>query len=208
MAINILSVDFDWLMDPSIEIYNDSLNINMTVDDLLKISPGVNCEFNYQNYYKLYLLLYDICKNINDNSRILIFDNHHDIITCIEDMWQINEPYNLYNIDHHHDCGYPDPIAPNVYEQDLNSGNWVQWCKNLNSYIWINNTNSALLTNPELIKNIPNYQYTSDLQLITYLHFDYVFICLSPEWIPKKYVNLFEVFIHAIHHIAGEESQC
>ena len=57
-----------------------------------------------------------------------------------------NDILTIYNIDHHHDCGYHLKEEP-LLKQELSCANWVAKIKEINlldRYIWIKNTNSSL----------------------------------------------------------------
>ena len=188
--INILSVDFDWIMEPCIELYNNSIKETTPLDDVLKTSPGINIHPDYKKYYILVKLLNNICKDL-PKENIQIVDHHPQIVDCIIN-WNINDKYRIYNIDHHHDCGYGVDDSAGVMEQGLQCGNWVHYCTNLRKYVWINNKNSDTILPEEITSAIPNYHYTYDINILNYVKFDYVFLCLSPAWIPEGCWPLFD----------------
>ena len=187
--MNILSIDFDWIMEPSIGIYNDfccdekALNSHIPVKDSIRFKP------KYEKFYQLNYYLKKIKETIDDPTHIVFADYHNEIVKYIYEIWNIKEPYNLYNIDHHHDMGYDKQ-----FKDELNSSNWVHFCKNLKVYNWIGNKTSDQSTlTPNIISNIPKFNSSTNIHSIKDIKFDYVFICLSPGWIPDELFYLFYV---------------
>ena len=191
--INILSVDFDWIMEPSIKAYNDITDGLIPLDETLASSPGITISPSYAKFKDLVIYTGNIAQTMVASNHVVFGKNHNEIITSIENIWHINRPYNIYNIDHHHDCGYTVETLEELYNQGLGCGNWVPYCKNLNEYIWINNRNSDLQIIDEVFQNFHKFTRTSDLHLIDYIPFDYMFVCLSPGWIPSKLFPLYDV---------------
>lgn len=97
----ILTIDFDIIMWPSIELYNHFVNgddDNMwDIETDFPLLQYANADLEL--YYKLtnFLLKYKE-KNIK-----FIFINSHDEI-----LKYINSPSTMVNIDHHHDLGYEE----------------------------------------------------------------------------------------------------
>lgn len=205
-TVNILSVDFDWIMEPSIGIYNPLIKTDHPIDDLMQENPGCIFQADLSKFNTLNTYLANICRVIELSERIQFATHHDSIVDCIENCWKLtNVKYNIYNIDHHHDCGY-EPTLNKIYEQKITCGNWVQYCKQLNSYTWINNKNSDDPVSDELVTNVPKFKQSNDIQLIGRIPFDYVFICLSPAWVPKQYHPLFSALECSIANLFEKES--
>lgn len=184
--MNILTIDFDIIMAPSIQYYN-GLVPQTNWDDLLK-NP----------YYQLSLIDTDIYNKLTnqilDYLPSLKFDQIHFIKSHeqVNNYLLLNKKYNIINIDHHHDLGYS---KKDCNEQiDINGcANWVQYIhsKNqLNQYTWIHNDNS--------IKPDKNLQYllSNDWEIKKFnlnnlIVPDLLIICLSAPWVPPSYQNLF-----------------
>ena len=194
MSIKILSVDLDWIMEPSINMYNGLASGNTNLDEFLKQNPGISLEGDLDKYKTLSIYLKNICNKITLPDRIQFRINHDEIINCIDNIWKLDkEKYDIYNIDHHHDCGYGIEKYSDVVDQGLTCGNWVMYCKNLRNYTWINNKNSDCGLIDEIIEKLTQFTYVSDINLINFINFDYVFVCLSPGWVPNKYFPLFDI---------------
>lgn len=97
----VLTIDFDVIMWPSIELYNNM--VDGTIDNLIEIEKDIPliqyANADLQTYYKLtnYLL-----KAKEKKIQIEFIDTHEKILNYIK------KPCNLINIDHHHDLGYND----------------------------------------------------------------------------------------------------
>ncbi len=196
---NILSIDFDIVMAPDINLYNALVGgeFNKTIDDLIEHHNFLeNVRMDYEHYNKLFLLLLDLVKYLNPED-VRISYNHEDI----KYMLQNDMDLVVYNIDHHHDLNYKE-------EDDLikcpicSCANWAKYFLengNISRYIWIKNSNS--IPKKDLYKFTWGEKIeTRDLikidSLVTSLpKIDKLFICLSPEWVPKKYHSLFYLMI-------------
>lgn len=193
--MNILSIDFDWIMEPSIEAYNyftgeHTLGPALAWEKVFELIPNLNIDCDLEKYKILYFLLKQVSKNIKSEN-IYVGFKHNEIYYFLEDI-DPNEPINIYNIDHHHDIGYPE--NDNTI---LNLGNWVDHInkdKNLVNYTWICNKNSTSCPS----NNLTHFYRTSDINIVDKVKFDKIFICASWEWVPLKYQGLFEILISAI----------
>jgi len=187
--MNILTIDFDWIMGDIIETYNGEISANedynIMWDNILLHSPGVNYWPNYQ----LYQEIKDIC-TIYKN-KLYKIKNHHDIVPFIE-----NPIDTLINIDHHHDYYFLNGFS-------YNCGNWVKWLyqhKMFKNYIWIPNTTSQLNLideNDLHLLTVPPYPRET---LFRY-KIDQVFLCQSPEWLSPQANELWELWTSTLDFI-------
>lgn len=190
--VNILSVDFDWIMEPCINLYNgmadDGINLSQNVEEL----KHIQCVPDYNKFYQISVYIKNIAKTINDNSKIYFCDKHREILDCINDKWKLDIPVHIYNIDHHHDCGYFGDIKKNT-ENGPGSNNWALMSDKIKKYTWINNKNSETISlNNDIIQHFDVFEQSSDINLINYIKFDYIFVCLSPGWVPTELFPLFD----------------
>jgi len=191
--MNILSIDFDWIMEPSIGIYNDFCFDEKKLNDHIPIKDSIRFKPQYEKFYQLNYYLKKIKETIDDPTHIVFADYHGEIVKYICEVWNIKEPFNLYNIDHHHDLGYKKNNIE-ILKDGLRSSNWASLCPNIKEYNWIGNKNSDQSTlTPEIISNVPKFNPSTNIHLIKDIKFDYVFICLSPGWIPDELFYLFYV---------------
>lgn len=228
--MKVLSLDLDYIMGPSIDLYadygwddnaftrweyfyneenNKKLNLNIDKKNLifmygvfLKSLKNSNCEvsFGYDHDNILYLLSND--KNIE----LVNIDHHHDIMYTehsgnddVDDMSLI--------------MSYDEEYRRLVENCDIHEGNWVAKLNSenrLKSYTWIGNTNSfselrkcetayfsSLIPKFKMLKrekyNFENY------------NFDKIFVCLSPQYVPKEHWFYFKLFLTAYENFTGNE---
>lgn len=189
----ILTIDFDIIMWPSIELYNNMITSN---DDKMIPMQQMIPLINYANadlelYYKItnYLL------NQKDKGTEIIFiDSHEEILNYIK------SETNVINIDHHHDLGYNDSQWDNSSPE---CGNWAYLGikKNLiKKYIWLHGNIANLWNIPKkyTLKNQNNISEGNALD-INYKHLitpSKIVICKSFNWIPINYR-----YLHALWYI-------
>ena len=195
--MNILSIDFDWIMEPSIEAYNyfikeDPLGPAQSWERIFELIPNLNIDYDLNKYKTLFFVLKQVANNIHRDN-IYVGYQHHELYYFLKDV-SPEEPITIYNIDHHHDLGYPEND-----NTKLNIGNWVTYInkeKKLQNYTWIRNKNSSL--NDLNYNNLNQFYHTTDINIIDTVRFDKIFICASWEWVPLKYKPLFEILVSAI----------
>ena len=182
----VLTIDFDVIMWPSIELYNNM--VDGTIDNLIEIEKDIPliqyANADLQTYYKLtnYLL-----KAKEKKIQIEFIDTHEKILNYIK------EPCNLINIDHHHDLGYND----NQWENSpICCANWAYHgikSKLINNYFWIH---GYMVTYPdERIKNIKYID--NNVTLIEYQHMiipSKIIICSSLNWVPTNIRYLYKIW--------------
>ena len=184
---NILTIDFDTVLAPCIELYNHMV-------------PSISWEnlmtnFSQRKLFHADLYLY---RYLTDKLLFLLEKMNKEDIVVIEDHGQIikyldlNEKMNIYNIDHHHDCGYPDSQGE-VEEDVINCGNWglmLSKMKILNNFYWIRNHNSSIPN-----KDIRKVDFIDiDLSEFNFVNMptpDKSVLSLSEPWIPPYIRPLF-----------------
>ena len=188
----IVTIDFDIIMHPSIDIYNDS---DLTVDEfLLKHESTLGwMAADLELYRELtnFILSFDYDK-------IKFIYDHHDIVEEIEN---ITEKIELYNIDYHHDIGYNDKVWT-IKLQDYDEGNWVRklWENNkLKSYTWLRHYNSSDVSEKDK-KFLTDKHFLIDESFIkAYMlddlkDADELYISRSSPWVPSYYIHLYELW--------------
>lgn len=182
----ILTIDFDIIMGPSIDLYNARVPFTSWTD--LATNP------HYQilvadniHYLRLTSLLIELIHFIpKENVRFI--ESHDDICKFI------TEKSNIINIDHHHDLGYENKED----NEKLTCANWVKYLSDQNlleKYVWLHNTNSLMPEkNSELISANGPLQDIEDLN--SYIaNIDFLVLCLSEPWVPPSIRPLFDVWI-------------
>lgn len=181
----ILTIDFDIIMEPSINFYNNMVP-NISQEDLATWPMMAAAQANLETYNKLTKFLLDITRYV-DKEHIHFIQSHEQVIKYIP----TDKPLTLVNIDHHHDIGYDSKGDKDC----ANCGNWAKWVIEHSTekitFNWINNPNSY---NPSEIKDMELISYQNIIQqvdLTTYKKPDEVIICYSEAWIPLQFRPLF-----------------
>ena len=192
--MNIVSIDFDIIMAPSIQFYN-----HMVQDKQLFYNPASQF-FNADliHYHRLTQWLLKQAKNLSKQD-IVFIQAHETIVNYV------SKQDTIINIDHHHDLGY-NHLDRQKSDEELYCGNWAQYLlenKLIKNYIWINNMNSNL--NKLYQREIDTYhlqEYNLD-NLIA----DKIIICYSPEWIPFQFRPLFFTWMNILESIYDNQYQ-
>ena len=198
--MNVLSIDFDWIMEPSIEAYNKLAKIEClgpmrTWENIIKTIPSLNVECDLIKFQILYELLIQKSKTLAKDN-ILIALNHDAIYNFLQNDNQLH----VYNIDHHHDMGYPHYLNDEHVYNTLSVANWVYYLdqtKTLQTYTWIHNKNSTQPTK-DSTKLSCYYTHSTEISVLDDIQFDKIFLCASWEWVPLKYEPLFNILVSII----------
>lgn len=191
--MKVVTIDFDIIMSPSIEFYNDLVGIEDPLKDFVEeFSFLTNLPADLYQYE--YLTRY-IIKTIKNVKEVFFISDHKDVIKILQDKIPKDEQIDIINIDHHHDIGYN---LDNWKIKTLihNCGNWVKVAKDkklINSYTWIKNNNSNPPNQEAYALNYIQKEIffeDSQLELIS-KETDYLILCQSFEWIPPVYQPLF-----------------
>ena len=184
--MDVLSIDFDIIMAPTIEYYNHMVP-SRNWEDIQMENPYMHNPKADLSHYNYLLCLLD--KVITKETDIYVAYNHKMIIDFLSNV----DIVDVINIDHHHDLGY----HPEENEKD----NCANWAKQLlksgktRNYIWAKNVNSQLPVD-SIKEELESYNYIiadfNELKdRIMDMKFDKVFLCMSPEWVPPYYQQLF-----------------
>jgi len=217
----VLSIDLDYIMGPVIETYNSFYydhNSSTRWRNLNEFDKYKNLEYpiNQTNLMYCFNIFLKSLKHCNDVS----FGYEHDfILYSMQDFKNIE----LINIDHHDDVfaadffdmyknGFLDKEYDEiVYSNRVHEGNWVSWLhkeNKLDSYVWIRNENSANVSRDEFNKSILKkyLSVTRDNYNFDDYKFDKIFVCLSPQYVPKEHWHYFSIFISAYEEFTGKDS--
>jgi hypothetical protein len=228
--MRVLSIDLDYIMDESIELYG-----NIGWDDI----PSIRWN-NYYNHIKeekidvdLYIneknlfYCFDVfLKAINNCHNVIFAFNHDSILDELSKYGSID----LINIDHHDDVIYGDNLDIDDPNYSINSminlykkydsisstnmvheGNWISFLninKQINSYTFIGNDASINFSKEKenfIKKHISKFEYyTKDNYTFKNYKFDHIFVCLSPQYIPPCHWHYFTMFLSAYKSITGK----
>lgn len=117
--MNVLSIDFDIIMAPSINLYNNMVP-ELNWDELLRNLPNLTTTPADLNIYSD-ILRYLLC-TIDKTSSIFISYSHF----FIKDYLQNDTDLNIVNIDHHHDIFY-DIKDKDKKLEDCSCADWVKY---------------------------------------------------------------------------------
>ena len=137
---------------------------------------------NLNIYQKITQYLLNIIEDM-EKKDVIFIKNHETIIKFLNEK----DNHIVYNIDHHHDCGY---LKKEEIMKELTCANWVHYVPNIQSYIWINNSNSSDIPEDRKIKDTI-IQSIEKIDLNSLPKPDKIFICYSPPWIPPMYWPLY-----------------
>lgn len=211
--LNILSVDFDWIMAPSINLYN-----NMVREDGTDIwaawtaaAPGCILLPDLHKYSLLCTYLGDNVDHLQPQD-FYTCDSHAEIINKIHEWIPANTTFNICNIDHHHDTGYRADDGEYTWDTLVDQpgcGNWVSVLKNqygnyFQSYVWLANENSDFNLLDGVEEQYQIYHPTTDIYELANLQFDKVFICCSRSWVPPEYRYLFDSLVFLLEKIINK----
>lgn len=187
--MNILSIDFDIIMAPDIQLYNAYVG-RTNINQLSNTHPILSmARADLGIYQRLVDFLMKAVDNV-DISNIRVAASHQDIMNIMMGECDIT----MYSIDHHHDCGYGGKM------DICDCANWVAYHANqdiITQYVWIRNPNSE-----EIVQRC-NFNITQvnffNCDFNGLPKFDKIFICLSPEWVPEHYHPLFFLMLDLIN---------
>lgn len=218
--MKVLSIDLDYIMSPTIELYQEIyFNDNpLTRWDLLYNSTDFRESHLYIDQANLLFCYETFLKALNHCDNVKFGYEHDAILYELFDK----EDIEIVNIDHHDDfvsaefsSNYQDGLSIEYnlvsnYDR-VHEGNWVSWLHSKNKlkkYIWIYNENSKNIDrnqfNIDLMEKKYEYYLKSEYQGEDY-NFDYVFVCLSPQYVPKNHWHYFTMFMMAYEQKTGKK---
>jgi len=194
---NIVTIDFDIIMAPSIELYNNFINEEFCVEDIaVQINDLIkycNADLNKYSYISMYIFhLFNFLPQENIH---FVFD-HDQLYDYTSDEYQ----YNVINIDHHHDCGYPRANS------DLYCGNWalkLEENNRLKEYLWLANETSSPFPEELLNKEKFKTDIITNYNLFDIPTPDILVICASFAWIPTQFIPLFYLWLDFYNRYFG-----
>lgn len=177
--MRILSIDFDYFIDTSIEVRNECFP-----DGHDNLSPAIT-RFVWDSRYEFHDNLKDIglikdydkmcefLKNLK-GGRVLFADSHREIEKFFSEI-KADEELELINIDFHHDMYVTGGNT-------LDCGNWLRFLVDLKpdaKITWVRREDSDI---ESLSGDFP-YYHTTDISEVQG-EFDLIFVCFSSPWTP------------------------
>ena len=200
--MKVLSIDFDYIMAPCIKLYNSSVcgSENSTVVwNKLEQENGIDKFLSY-DAFSLAKIFEVVIKNALKGAEFITIESHEQIVKCLPN----DEKIDLVNVDFHHDIMYNNSSVQSILDQDeYNCADWVGYLhlkQRLNSYKWVKAAQSDMYFDDG---NIGIKFEVAGRQSLPELKddFDYVVLCLSPQWVPYKYHHLYELLVQTVKQI-------
>lgn len=202
MMKNIITIDFDLIMKPSIQLFNDQAGERDWVE-FLQMPEARLFRADMVIYRKLSNYVFKQIDKMKPED-IIFIEDHSRVIDFVEE----DDKINLINIDHHHDTGYaPNNHLP-IPIDDIGCGNWVKWLydhDNINNYIWIKNSNSD--EGQDGLFMINNTIDFNKIQLNQLVWPDKLILCLSEPWVPPHYRPLYYLWQDYFEKVHGEKKE-
>ena len=222
--MRILSIDLDYIMSPSIQLYNNAFFDSNPLTRWNDLFNNTDFKENHLVIDQSNLLFcFDtFLKSLKECDSISFGYEHDAILFYIEKFTDIE----LINIDHHDDVLGGSYTTDAVYNPEgalskeyydlceggrVNESNWVSWLSNekkLKSYTWIGNVNSNKSKNFFNEKIIPNYvNVEKENYKFDNYKFEHIHVCLSPQYIPKNHWHYFSMFINTYEHFHDKDAR-
>ena len=200
----ILTIDFDIIMAPSIQLYNDIIGDQKGIDKIIKNYPLLEYTLSgdFFIYEALTRELMKLFKRVSAE-KVHFISEHQTVIKLTEAF----DKFDLINIDHHHDLGY-NRTMPSTRINRPECGNWVKYLSDknkINQYIWICNENSDMpvggLSKAYLYDSVEIKQFNFD----AIEQIDKLIICNSPQWIPPNIQALYMAWVGIAEEYYGKD---
>lgn len=193
-TINILSIDFDYFVDTSLDVRNNIFHNGYdeaTEEELKNMWNSV-----YVNHPQVqdigvtydYPIIKDLIKSIKGD--FLISPTHKDIKQLLDKI-PLDVQINIVNVDFHHDmyCYYKG--------DDYNCSTWlrrlVEDRPNTNA-VWCRREDS----DTRVLWGEVDIPHHIGLDVILHSKFDMCFICESPEWTPPHLHSHYEELVEIL----------
>lgn len=211
---SILSIDFDFIMSPCINLYNSYCYGNQNPSIIWEnIKHEIGDIEQHLKYDAASLLLLDKIIKRSGIINIIKINSHDDLIReIIENQEEDNSNvlYKVYNIDFHHDILYDKEDCSKLrYFNEKKCSNWVGYLYYkglLKEYHWYKANNSQLPdlnmikeASEELFNKIFIHPYRDLKNELAQSIFDeefkpdYLAVALSPQWVPYQYYHLYDM---------------
>lgn len=197
--MKVLTIDFDFIMSPCIKLYNSHCDG--------KENDRVNWEIIERELNLDKFLCYDaeflrkiallIKRNVSGEhkAKFIPIKEHHELIQLLPET---TEKIDLLNVDFHHDIGYNwSATCAEMSDFDkYTCANWVGYLQlkgKLERYRWLKAPKSEMfMGNIECFNfEVLNHWDIDNVEA----DFDYVFFCLSPNWVPYKFQHLYDLLV-------------
>tara|TARA_A100001234_G_scaffold146141_1_gene128469 strand:+ start:2374 stop:3111 length:738 start_codon:yes stop_codon:yes gene_type:complete len=212
----VLTIDLDFISNPYARWINHafSLNTSKRWSEFMEETPFDRSHFHIDTSNLMYCFN-TFLKALKSNPKVSFGYDHDSILFAIDQQDDIE----LINIDQHDDVFHGMGNSPE-HEYELvtrhnmvNEGNWGIWLHSqgkLKSFTWIMNDNSDVRGNRNaralnFLGDSYQYYLKNEYSFDNY-DFDYVHVCLSPQYIYPDHWHYFSMFISAYEEFTGNQS--
>lgn len=201
--MNVLTIDFDIIMRPSIQLYNNLIDDEIMIADLERDFPILTKALPPDLYIYHYLTEFLVRQfKKMDASKVFFVNDHDAVIKLVDNTTDVS----LCNIDHHHDIAYQLDADQRIFVPHV--GNWVKYLRDkgvVTHYIWVHNPNSDPPTDDLREKYLDSDYELQQMDLDNVPDIDMLIICNSPEWIPSDYQEMWEIWVSIAEAWYGQE---
>tara|TARA_B100000212_G_scaffold332245_1_gene300306 strand:- start:188 stop:772 length:585 start_codon:yes stop_codon:yes gene_type:complete len=170
---SVLSIDVDYVFSPGIESYDDYVTgSRVPLLEELKYLQRLGYEPRISN--EKILQLSKAMAKVSRDVPCHVITHHHEILKYLP-----NQPFQIFNFDHHHDIFYDGWHDKNV----LDEGNWVYNLnenENFKKYTWIRNEESEEA--PKTGLNFVFEEVIMGENDVVMPEFSLITLCSSPHW--------------------------
>lgn len=197
----ILSIDFDIIMYPCINLYDGEAFIDE--------SPTILWN---KFYNKIFTGPTKICYDSNvlmsigklihrasqNGATIIPIDSHEKIVEKLKNDENYDDTvYDMVNIDFHHDVWYDKRDVQNTKVFDTYTcRDWLGYLHNhnkLNTHVWVKAPNSeGVMASPYEFTRVCHLDEIESFELDS---FDEIYFCFSPQWVPYEFKHLYDLII-------------
>ena len=190
--MNILTIDFDWIMSDIIECYNDNIETNSDYEEMWADIKRRMPTLNYNPNMILFKEVEKLCAIFHD--RLYKIKSHEEVVKYVPPDCDI-----LINMDHHHDW-YKASDRPS----DYGCGNWGRYLydrKMIKQFIWIPNpTSHSLGIFDDRSKDL-RVALGDPMETIRRYKFDRCILCQSPEWLPPEVNDFWDMWTSTLDFV-------
>lgn len=206
----ILTVDFDIIMDPCIKLYNKDINAHendRVIWESLERMYNIDKHLSYDSNILLGIERVMLLALLNGATFKAI--RNHDEILEDDDFKMWNEQnclFDITNVDYHHDLGYTEEGEARALDQDVyDCTDWAGYLYHrgkLGRYDWVKAKSSDIPPKDVFKHSLVIQRFNDFIQQYTgdngnppkeVCFFDKVYFALSPQWVPYKYHHLYHM---------------
>lgn len=212
LIMNILTIDLDFIMSPCIDLYNTE-TVYYIPGEMSWMANNVN-ERDVKISKKNLKYISNIIKesiNFLKFEQISFTISHDGILYPLEVLANEKNPFNIINIDHHHDIFYSQQDVGTIeYLNMATPSAWILYLDKyrlIKEYTWIANKNSTEFKEIDIPSRPRNFNFvmntknpTIDLENIEHLN-----ITMSPQWLHPLFYKLFWDFVNLIQNYYKKE---